>query len=56
MWDFILFIRDGLAQITGMLDTVNFNFAGVNVSFFDLLIGFIAMGIIIAVFWKGSRV
>lgn len=56
MWNFILFIRDGFAQITGMLDSFSFNLGGINVSIFDLFIGFVAMGLVIAVFWKGSRV
>ena len=56
MWEFILFIRDGIASITGMLDSYKFNFGGISVSLFELFIGFIAMGLIIAVFWKGSRV
>lgn len=55
MWDFIIFIRDGIADITGMLDTFKFNLGGIVVTLFDLLLGFIAMGLVIAVFWKGSR-
>lgn len=56
MWEFILFIRDGIASITGMLDSFSFNLGSMTVSLFELFIGFIAMGLIIAVFWKGSRV
>lgn len=56
MWQFILFLRDSIAGITGMLDGVSFNMGGMNVTLFDLIIGFIAMGLVVAVFWKGSRV
>lgn len=56
MWEFILFLRDSIADITGMLDSFSFNMGGMNVTLFDLIIGFLAMGLIVAVFWKGSRV
>lgn len=56
MWEFILFIRDGIADLTGMLDSFSFNLGGINVTIFELFVGFIALGLIIAVFWKGSRV
>ena len=55
MYDFILFFRDSIAQISGMLDSFYFNFGGIHVSIFDLFVGFIAMGIVISVFWKGAR-
>lgn len=55
MWQFIQFIKTSLAQITGMLDKFSFDLGGINVSIFDLLIGFIGFGLIISVFWKGAR-
>lgn len=55
MWDFVVFLRDRFADITDMLDSFDFVIAGMTVSIFDLLFGFIAMSIIITIFWKGIR-
>lgn len=55
MWEFIKFFRDGIAQITDMLDDFDFVIAGMTVSIFDLLFGLIAMSMIISIFWKGIR-
>lgn len=55
MWEFIVFFRNCIVSITDMLDGVVFKFGAMNVSLFDLFFGFIALGIIISVFWKGSR-
>ena len=56
MYDFILFFRDMIARITGMLDIFSFNFGGINVTILDLFIGLLALGFVISVFWKGARV
>ena len=55
MWMFFRFFRDKIADITDMLDSFTFDFAGMTVSIFDLLFGLIAMSIIISLFWKGVR-
>lgn len=55
MWQFIIFIRNSIASISDMLNEFSFDFGGINVSLFELLIGFIALGLIISVFWKGAR-
>lgn len=55
MWSFVIFIRDRLVQIADVLDRYHFNIAGLDVSLFEMLIGIVAMGIVIAVFWKGAR-
>ena len=55
MWQFIQFIKNSLAQITGMLDKYSFDLGGINVSILDLFIGFLGFGLIISVFWKGAR-
>lgn len=55
MWSFILFLRDRLVDITDMLERYHFNISGMDISLLDMLIGIIAMGIIISVFWKGAR-
>lgn len=55
MWEFILFLRDCFADISSLLNSVLFEFAGMSVSLLELFIGFVALGFIISVFWKGAR-
>ena len=55
MWDFIVWLKDGLVSIVNLFSRYEFDIAGVNVSILELFIGFIAMGIIITVFWKGAH-
>lgn len=55
MYEFFIFFRDCLADISGMLRSFSFSIGGISVSLLDLFLGFIAMGIIISVFWKGAR-
>lgn len=55
MWSFIKFFRDGIIDITSMLDSFYFDIAGLSVSIFDVFFGLIAMSIIISIFWKGVR-
>lgn len=55
MYEFFLFFRDCIAEISGMLRSFSFSIGGISVSIFDLFLGFVAMGIIISVFWKGAR-
>lgn len=55
MWEFLVFFRDCIVQITDMLDDVIFDIGGVNATLLDLFLGFIALGIVISLFWKGSR-
>lgn len=38
-----------------MLDNIILNVAGISVSYLDLLIGFICLGMIINFFWKGAH-
>lgn len=55
MWDFIIFLRDRIADLTDMLDSFDFVIAGMTVSIFDIFFGLVAMSIIITIFWKGIR-
>lgn len=55
MWQWILFLRDRVVQVTDMLNSFSFEIADISVSLLDLIIGFIIMGIVISVFWKGAR-
>lgn len=55
MWNWILFLRDRVVDITDMLNSYNFDIAGISVSILDLIIGFVLMGIVLSVFWKGAR-
>lgn len=55
MWNWILFLRDRVVDITDILNSYYFDIAGISVSILDLIIGFILMGIVLSVFWKGAR-
>lgn len=55
MWSFILWIRDSLVSLSTMLNAFNFNISGMSISLLDIMVGFIAIGIVISVFWKGAR-
>lgn len=55
MWQWILFLRDRVVDVTDVLNSFSFEIANISVSILDLLIGFILMGIILSVFWKGAR-
>lgn len=55
MWSFILWIRDSFISLSTMLNAFHFNIAGMSISLLDIMIGFLAMGIVISVFWKGAR-
>lgn len=55
MFEFVKFFRDCIADITDMLNAYTFEIAGMTVSIFDLLFGFVAISIIISIFWKGVR-
>lgn len=55
MWSFVVFVKDSIVGIADLLDRVMFNVKGVNISLFDIMLGLIVTGFIIAVFWKGAR-
>lgn len=55
MWSWILFLRDKIVGITDMLNGFSFEIANINVSLLDLILGFLFMGMIISIFWKGAR-
>lgn len=55
MFEFLDFVVNGIERIGSLLNQYKFYVAGINVSILDLLIGFIVLAIIIAVFWKGAR-
>ena len=55
MWDWILFLRDRIVDITDLLNSFHFEIANISVSILDLILGFLFMGMIISIFWKGAR-
>ena len=55
MWEFIQWLSDRLYVITAYLNTVKFEVAGLQVGYFNLILGFVVLGFIISVFWKGAR-
>lgn len=52
---FFKWMRDRFVDTSVLLDQVKFELAGIEVSYLDILIGFIAFGLVLAVFWKGAR-
>lgn len=55
MVEFLDFIINGIKSVANLLDYHSFYIAGLSVSILDLLIGFVCLGIIITVFWKGAH-
>lgn len=55
MTEFIRFIKDGIIDISSMLNDFEINISGMEVSLFELFLGFVALSIVISVFWKGAR-
>lgn len=49
------FFRNGIIAVGELLDRFVFSVSGFNVSLLDIFIGFVLMGIIITVFWKGAH-
>lgn len=49
------FFGSMLGELGALLDTVQFNIGGNNVSWLILLLSFVALSIVISVFWKGAR-
>ncbi len=55
MWSAILWFRDRVVDISNLLDSYTFSIAGMSISYFELLLGFFALSVVITVFWKGGR-
>ena len=55
MDDIIAFFLSMTSRIANFLDTIGLNMYGLYISWFDLIISFTALCIIIAVFWRGVR-
>lgn len=51
----IEFIIDFMRDIISELDKVSFQAFGFPVTLVDIFVGFIAMSMVIGVFWKGAR-
>ncbi len=55
MWEFIIWFRDRFYDVTRFMDRIKFNLGGYEVSFLGIMIAFIILGMVIAIFWKGGR-
>lgn len=55
MTEFLDFFSAMWTSIAELLDQPLFDVYGIAVSFFDLILGYIVIIMIIAVFWKGVR-
>ena len=55
MYQFIEFLRKSLADLASLLHDYHFDIGGLDVSLLELFLGFLAIGFVISVFWKGAR-
>lgn len=55
MMEFITWFIGGFERIGDLLNGYTFPIGAVNVSILDILIGFIALALVIGVFWKGAH-
>lgn len=55
MWQFIIFLRDRITDLSVLLDDYSFSISGMQVSIFDMFLGLLCTAFVIAVFWKGAR-
>ena len=51
----ISFIFQTIAQFVSFLDTPIFRYLGIDISIFDLNIIFLILGLVVSVFWRGTR-
>lgn len=55
MTEVINFYLDMFSDIVAVLDSVDWVILGLHVTFFDLMVSFCALCVVISVFWKGVR-
>ena len=55
MWLFIQTFIDWVYDIVDVLRLPTFDFSGINVSLFDLMIGGLVISMVVAIVWKGAR-
>lgn len=55
MYNFILLLFDFMHNIFRLLSQPVFNIGGVDVTLTEIFLGFMALSMLITVFWKGSR-
>ena len=51
----ISFVFQTMASFVSFLDTPIFKYLGVEISIFDINIVFLVLGLIVSVFWRGTR-
>lgn len=55
MWNFILWLKNAFYAITDLFNEYHFNFGGLDVTLFEIMLGCLCLSIVISVFWKGAR-
>lgn len=55
MLDFIKLIRDFWVDLIGLLNSIQIPLGNINVPFGGLIFAFLIVGIVVTVFWKGSK-
>lgn len=55
METYIVFLREQWTVVHQFLSRISFNIAGINISFIDILFGFMLISIVISIFWRGGK-
>ncbi len=55
MLEWIDFLTLQFAKMYNLLNSMVLNVGGINVGFMDVIIGFLALSIVVTVFWKGAH-
>lgn len=53
--DAISFVFHTMAQFVAFLDTPVFRYLGIDISVFDINVIFLILGLVVSVFWRGTR-
>jgi hypothetical protein len=51
----VYFFKFQLSQIFYFLDYIKFNYLGTEISFLNVIVGFLAISIVVSLFWKGGK-
>lgn len=51
----LFFFRDLFLDLFGVLESIQFDVNGIHINYSSLVLAFLVIGLIVAVFWKGAR-
>lgn len=55
MGEFFDWLISALSSLASLLDSYRFSFGGLSASLFEIFLGFVAISMVITIFWKGAR-